>query len=202
VYDVWEITDIFRRISLQQGKNSMSVEERCQQFLQQARIMQTLNPKEISTLRRFLVRNQHQRLGSGAQQAICDTIVLYACAKHSDPELVIPLLEDALAMPFSILGTSHKKALLRHLDRIRGEVDSKQQSNNSEKIETEELEAIGVSDEQNQVQVMNVDGDTFWVDAGASFCSQITELLDQPENGQVIVRVENGRLVEIVSESL
>lgn len=102
------------------------MDERCQRFATDA-AAKPEDPKTIATLRKFLFRNQATRLSAAAQQYLCDAIVRHAAAaqeqgsgKESSAEAATALVEDALAMPFNILTTSHKKQLLKHLDRLRG----------------------------------------------------------------------------------
>ena len=95
----------------------------------------------IATLRKSLYRNQEQRLTPGASQALCDAVVRHAAAASASASATasasgggggggkdeaaaaapaVALLEDALAMPFNVFSTGHKRQMLTHLDRLRG----------------------------------------------------------------------------------
>jgi hypothetical protein len=109
------------------------MDERCEKFASDASTRPT-DTKLIGTLRKFLYRNQEQRLSAASQQALCDACVRHAAAAAAaaaaagtgaaTADVVAAaatgLIEDALAMPFNIFTTGHKKQLLKHLDRLRG----------------------------------------------------------------------------------
>lgn len=97
------------------------MDERCSKFAADAAQRPT-DAKLIATLRKFLFRNQEQRLSAASQQALCDACVKHAAAVGANMDVAqsVGLIEDALAMPFNIFTTAHKKQLLKHLDRLRG----------------------------------------------------------------------------------
>ena len=81
--------------------------------------------KEISTLRRFLHKNQNVRFSDKATARLFDTIQIYA-ATDKNPvttEDKEGLLEDALKMPFTVFSTKQKKTMLKWIEDIRGGQD-------------------------------------------------------------------------------
>jgi hypothetical protein len=141
----------------------MSIDERCSKFASDA-AFKPLDAKGIATLRKFLYRNQETRLTAAGQQTLCDAVVRYAGAGNED---AVPLLEDALAMPFNIFTSGHKKQLLKHLDRLRGEGgdDLKASGTNGTKARRKCL-VLDVSKDGVVEIMLNEDGDTVSIPGG------------------------------------
>ena len=51
--------------------------------------------------------------------------------KEQQETLVVPLLEDALKMPFTVFTTKHKTKMLKWLHQLTGESEDKNKNNNS-----------------------------------------------------------------------
>ena len=102
------------------------MDARCEKFNEAAKSFSTSNTggpklkKEIATLRKFLLKNQEQRLTDKAQNNLFDAIrthVAHAKNIHEEhPDAITDayeLVKDALSMPFTILTTKHKKVLYK-----------------------------------------------------------------------------------------
>ncbi len=92
--------------------------------------------KEIATLQRFLFKNQAYRFSENEKMQLFGAIQSYYAmfavpaswnsSLSSNP--VLPLLEDALKMPFNVVGTKQKKRLLKWYTELSGQ-DEVQQLN-------------------------------------------------------------------------
>lgn len=102
------------------------LEQRCQQFHEAALgTGKSKGPaKEMSTLRKFLHKNQDQRLTDKARARLFDTIQVYSSQRDNEAlkESQEGLLEDALKMPFTVFTTKQKKTMLKWLEEFRGDV--------------------------------------------------------------------------------
>lgn len=103
------------------------MEERVTQFHTDAgRPRDAKTPKDIDRLRKFLFRNQEHRFTEREQSHLFQAVQLYVTAytaRQEDGDGDNPaaaLLEDALKMPFTVFTTSHKKTMLKWLERLSG----------------------------------------------------------------------------------
>jgi hypothetical protein len=141
------------------------MDERCSKFAADAAQRPT-DAKLIATLRKFLFRNQEQRLSAASQQALCDACVRHAAAAGADATSSTGLLEDALAMPFNIFTTGHKKQLLKHLDRLRGleggggGAPSAANANANADDGSRECAVMDVRETDGAIEVMDDEGET------------------------------------------
>ena len=107
------------------------IDQRCIQFYEGAVGISKSKGilKEISTLRKFLFKNQEQRFTDKAVSRLFDTIQVY-CAKenteidtHENREKLRKaqedLLEDALKMPFNVFSTKYKQKMMKRLEEMR-----------------------------------------------------------------------------------
>ncbi|OQR89700.1 hypothetical protein ACHHYP_06111 [Achlya hypogyna] len=78
---------------------------------------------EVAKLRKFFFRNQSARLAELPQQRLLDTVRLYV-QLFPEEEDVLLLVKDALAMPFGVVGTKHKKRLLKLHEQLLGNTGS------------------------------------------------------------------------------
>ncbi|CCI40707.1 unnamed protein product [Albugo candida] len=80
--------------------------------------------KDLHIMSRFLQRNQTARFSEGAQQKLVDTIAVYNAYEKQLRKSDLPesgrllgdlqrVIKDALAMPFTVLSSKHKKKLLK-----------------------------------------------------------------------------------------
>jgi hypothetical protein len=182
----------------------MSVDERCTKFATDA-AAKPLDAKGVATLRKFLYRNQETRLTAAGQQALCDAVVKYASAGNED---AIPLLEDALAMTFNVFTTAHKKQLLKHLDRLRGEADGDLKSSGT-KIGTKARRKCLVLDVSKDCVVevlLNQDGDTTSIsreriELEEGSAETLKKAFDDGEDVEVFVegsKAEEMKIVEVL----
>ncbi|RHY20776.1 hypothetical protein DYB32_010050 [Aphanomyces invadans] len=101
------------------------MDDRIDQFWEAAKaIALPAGPKnkwkqEVSKLRRVLHRNQNLRLSELPQQRLVDTIRIYTSHFAAEDETLL-LVKDALAMPFGVFGTKHKKTLLKMHEQLLG----------------------------------------------------------------------------------
>ncbi len=82
--------------------------------------------REISSLRRFLQKNQEHTFTEREKQKLFTAIqehfsnpAAVAIFPGAEPP-VLALIEDALKMPFSVFTTAHKQQMLKWLERLRG----------------------------------------------------------------------------------
>lgn len=100
------------------------MDERCAQFAQDAaRRRDGKTPKEIARLQKFLFNNQDFRFTSGAQQHLFNAVGSHVAAYGSLPPgdetaPALALVEDALKMPFTVFTTSHKRTMMKWLDKL------------------------------------------------------------------------------------
>lgn len=122
-------------IPTQRGRAHMSLDQRCQQFHEVALAITSANavdgqreianrnkskaPKEVSTLRKFLHRNQDQRFTDRAICRLFDTIQLYYHSSQVDQDSKEGLLEDSLKMPFTLFSAKQKQTMLKWLEDLR-----------------------------------------------------------------------------------
>lgn len=111
----------------------MSLDDRCQQFHDAA--LGTGKSKgavkEITTLRRFLHKNQNQRFTDRGLSRLFDTIQLYVNKDDVDTDLKEGLLEDSLKLPFTVFSTKQKKTMIKWLEDLRGTGKGKSSGGNS-----------------------------------------------------------------------
>ncbi|EQC40080.1 hypothetical protein SDRG_02735 [Saprolegnia diclina VS20] len=74
---------------------------------------------EVAKLRKFFFRNQSARLAELPQQRLLDTVRLYVQLFPAEEDVLL-LVKDALAMPFGVVGTKHKKRLLKLHEQLLG----------------------------------------------------------------------------------
>eukprot|EP00195_Chlamydomonas_chlamydogama_P003750 CAMPEP_0202919280 /NCGR_PEP_ID=MMETSP1392-20130828/75455_1 /ASSEMBLY_ACC=CAM_ASM_000868 /TAXON_ID=225041 /ORGANISM="Chlamydomonas chlamydogama, Strain SAG 11-48b" /LENGTH=134 /DNA_ID=CAMNT_0049612591 /DNA_START=20 /DNA_END=422 /DNA_ORIENTATION=+ len=81
-------------------------------------------PREIERLRKFLFKNQEYRFTDREQSHLFNAIQLhvthYSSGTEGDDNPALGLLEDALKMPFTVFGTSHKKSFLKWHAKLTG----------------------------------------------------------------------------------
>ena len=107
------------------------LDQRCTQFYEAATGISKSKGilKEISTLRKFLFKNQEQRFTDKAACRLFDTIQVY-CAKENTEidsdenreklrKSQEDLLEDALKMPFTVFSTKQKQKMMKRLEEMR-----------------------------------------------------------------------------------
>jgi hypothetical protein len=92
------------------------------------------------------------------------------------------MLEDALAMPFTLLTSAHKKQLLRHLDRVRGEAAAG-------KLETKEEEEVcveGIAVDGDRVLVISED--TWWIQTDQQTADEIQAIMEHQDTVEIVLR--------------
>lgn len=92
------------------------MEERVKQFYTEASVgLSKKTPKEITTLRKFMFKNQEHRFTDSQKGKLYDSILIYS--KMYNPTAsespIHDLLADALKMPFTVFSTSQKKKLMK-----------------------------------------------------------------------------------------
>jgi hypothetical protein len=100
----------------------MSIEARVEQFHTDAqRPLDNKTEKDVSKLQKFLFRNQEYRFTEREQSHLFQAVQLYVTKYSESTAEVNPaqlLLEDALKMPFTVFTTSHKKSMLKWMDKL------------------------------------------------------------------------------------
>jgi Eukaryotic elongation factor 5A hypusine, DNA-binding OB fold len=142
---------------------NMSLDDRCQQFHEAA--LGTGKSKgavkEVTTLRKFLHKNQSQRFTDKGVNRLFDTIQLYVNKDDVDKEIKEGLLEDSLKMPFTVFSTKQKKIMINWLEDLRGtQQRSTSAGDNNDKQDTYILSVIEL---ENGILTLMYDdtGDTF-----------------------------------------
>ncbi|KAG9406478.1 hypothetical protein AC1031_002797 [Aphanomyces cochlioides] len=152
--------------------------------------------QEVSKLRRVLFRNQNLRLTELPQQRLVDTIRLYV-TNFGDEEETLLLVKDALAMPFTVFGTKHKKKLLKMHEQLLG------QNAGADDEKTEEVESVWYScvgmDPDGYLSLLHDETgemlETVQVEKKTIEWKTIKKHVD---DGNVRVRVTNGSVDEVV----
>ncbi|KAF0689554.1 Aste57867_19011 [Aphanomyces stellatus] len=99
--------------------------------------------QEVSKLRRVLFRNQSLRLTELPQQRLVDTIRIYV-THFGDDEATLLLVKDALAMPFTVFGTKHKKRLLKMHEQLLGQAAPEDNDEDGEPVEAVWYSCVGM----------------------------------------------------------
>lgn len=99
------------------------MDERCAQFATDAqRPRDGKTRKEIAKLQKFLFRNQEHRFTERAQShlfsAVQTHVANHSAAPLEDDNPALPLVEDALKMPFTVFSTSQKKTMMKWLAKL------------------------------------------------------------------------------------
>jgi hypothetical protein len=106
------------------------MEDRVAEFQSQAsaRLPSPKLEREISSLRRFLHKNQEHKFTEREKQRLFTAVQAHfsnpAAAKPADggdgeSVPVVALIEDALKMPFTVFTTAHKQQMLKWLESLR-----------------------------------------------------------------------------------
>uniref|UniRef100_A0A7S0YMH1 Translation elongation factor IF5A C-terminal domain-containing protein n=1 Tax=Polytomella parva TaxID=51329 RepID=A0A7S0YMH1_9CHLO len=123
--------------------------------------------KDIEKLRQFLQKNQEYRFTERDQSHLFCAIQTYYSAFQYDNDEdnpVLPLLEDALKMPFTVFTTNQKKSFLKWLSKVTDSSKSPKCTSNC--IDSEaKFQVIEV--DGNLITVMNEGGDTIDMDSSA-----------------------------------
>ena len=169
------------------------LEARCTQFHDAA--MGTGKTKgdirEMTTLRKFLHKNQEQRFTDKATSRLFDTIQIYCNSSSSRsssssndktqgaskqgevPQGTVErekykeaqegLLEDALMMPFTVFTTKNKKVMMRWLEDLRGgNTDRNSKKGGTTSQETRQILSVIDLDDDNRLSLMDDDtGETY-----------------------------------------
>jgi len=182
------------------------MDDRIEQFLTAAQSLQDGNSlefnakwkKEISTLRRFLHRNQNARLVEISQQRLVDAIRIHVGCQAKEEECLL-LVKDALAMPFGVFGTKHKKKLLKMHEQVLGQhqvVDSDGIEHVAEKSEVW-WSCVGM-DGDGYLSLLNEETgemcETIRVKKKVPLWKQIKAHIDQDE---IRVNVSDGEVIDI-----
>ncbi len=85
----------------------------CEQFYTDSK---KLKQNEIQRLKKFLYKNQNYKFKDNEKTKLFNSIEFYVSSCKEKTELkdhVFSLLEDALAMPFTVFSTSQKNKMLK-----------------------------------------------------------------------------------------
>ncbi|GAX73680.1 hypothetical protein CEUSTIGMA_g1131.t1 [Chlamydomonas eustigma] len=168
--------------------------------------------KEASRLRKYLFKNQERRFTDREQSYLFQAVQMYvtlcigAAEQSSTPTVAssnvssgdgskgisqdsaVGLLEDALKMPFTVFGTSHKKVFLRWYDKLSGILP--REANNAKQTSHQIHGSLMDTEQRMRLQVIDVErsvisgliekmtlmspetGETYEVEVGISlFCT-------------------------------
>lgn len=133
----------------------VTMEERVHQFHETAekRLEGAKLASEIATLRRFLFKNQEYRFSEREKQKLFTAVqVHYAnpaalAADKTGVQLISGLIQDCLAMPFSVFSTAHKSAFLKWHWQLLGKDGDPAEEGSASAAPAQQYSCVGVSDE-------------------------------------------------------
>lgn len=178
------------------------MEERVRQFNEDARksTMQTANKgkaiKEIERLRRFLHTNQNFRFTEADKNNLYSAIEAYR-SMFSSPSTwqglgtsspALPLLEDALKLPFTVFTTKQKQKFLKWYD----ELNAKEASASAQPQREKEMRYQVVDVEKNNISLMDPDSgevqDLSWTGCPPEEKKKIVAAFEEGNDAFVVVR--------------